>query len=112
MMFDDPLVGAATFFPVAFVAVGLGFLWWAAHGRLPAELESDVLEALSAAEALPVAQICDRPPLAGQPLHPETVSYALEHLRRTGRAVRWYARPVDQEDVDTDEREALYRRVA
>jgi hypothetical protein len=103
----DVLLTLATAFPFVLIAIGLGFVWSTSRVRLPADLEADVLAALSDLEALPVSAICRRPPLAESEPDPATVRFVLEHLRRSGRAVRWYA------DVDSrGHRLALYRRVA
>ena len=99
-MLDDPLFAAAALFPFLLLAAGLGFVVYALRMRLPAEVESDVLAALSTREARPIAQICAQPRLVG--VDQQVVHFALDHLRRTGRAVRWYA----------DDDEAVYRRVA
>jgi hypothetical protein len=96
---DDPLLAVASLFPFALALVGGGFVWWTARTRLPADVEADVLEALSEQEALPLPVICHR-----ASLDPTTVASALEHLRQTGRAVRWYDRDAEQDIV--------YRRVA
>ena len=99
---DDPLLTLATLFPIVLSAVGAGFI---IHGFVvpaPADVESDVLAALSREEALPLSRICQRAPLKDQRINPEVVHFALEHLRRTGKAVRWYA----------DDAEVVYRRVA
>jgi hypothetical protein len=96
---DDPLLTIAAVFPFVLACVGAGFVWWAAHTRLPADVESEVLAALSNSEALPVLVICRRARVAD----PTTVESALEHLRQTGRAVRWVSR---------EPRETVYRRVA
>jgi hypothetical protein len=99
---DDPLFALAAIFPLLIAAAGVGFIL---HGFLvptAADVESDVLEALSHDEALPLMSICARAPLKGQRINPEVVHFALEHLRRTGRAVRWYA----------EDEEVVYRRVA
>jgi hypothetical protein len=101
---SDPLLTIASAFPLVLAGAGLGFIWWTARTRFPAELEGEVLEALSEREALPLRTICSRAPLAGRSVDPTTVASALEHLRQTGRAVRWYAPDADQEVV--------YRRVA
>jgi hypothetical protein len=104
---DDLLLTVATVFPCALAAIGLGFVWWVSRASLPADLEADVLAALSDLEALPVGEICRRPPLAESGVDPATVRFVLEHLRRSGRAVRWYAA--------TDargQRHPMYRRVA
>jgi hypothetical protein len=103
---DDPLLAIAAVFPLALAGVGLGFTWYSWRTPTPADVESDVLAALSVSEALPIALICRRPPLAGTRVHPDVVRFTLEHLRRSGRAVRWYAGDLDQT------REAVYRRVA
>jgi hypothetical protein len=97
---DDPLLSVAAVFPVALALVGGGFVWWAARTRFPADVESDVLEALSEREALPLRVICHR-----ASLDPTTAASALEHLRQTGRAVRWY-------DRHTEDQELVYRKVA
>jgi hypothetical protein len=65
---------------------------------MPGDVAEDVLAVLSETEALAVAQVCER--LAH--VDAQTVSRALEDLRRDGRAVRWYA----------GDRSAVYRRVA
>lgn len=96
---DDPLLTVATVFPFALALAGGGFIWWAARMRCPAEVESDVLDALSEREPLPLRVICSR-----TSIDPSTAESALEHLRRTGRAVRWYDREAEQDIV--------YRRVA
>jgi hypothetical protein len=98
---DDPLLGVAAVFPFALALVGGGFIWWAARTRFPADadVQSDVLEALSENEALPLRVICRR-----AAIDPTTAASALEHLRQTGRAVRWYDREAEQDIV--------YRRVA
>jgi hypothetical protein len=101
---DDPLLTVATVFPLLLMGVGFGFIWWTSRIRFPAEVESDVLEALSEREALPVRTICRRAPLAELGVDPTTVESALEHLRQTGRAVRWYDRDAEEDIV--------YRRVA
>jgi hypothetical protein len=100
-MLDDPLLSVAAVFPFALALVGGGFIWWAARTRFPADadVQSEVLEALSEREALPLRVICRR-----ASLDPTTAAEALEHLRKTGRAVRWYDREAEQDIV--------YRRVA
>ena len=99
---DDPLLSVAAVFPLALALVGGGFVWWAARTRFPADadVESDVLEALSEREALPLRVICHR-----ASLDPTTAASALEHLRQTGRAVRWYDRRAEEQEV-------VYRKVA
>jgi hypothetical protein len=99
---DDPLFTVAGVFPLLIGAVGIGFVIHGFLARSPADVESDVLAALSAHEALPIRHICARPPLRHQRVDPSVVHFALERLRRTGRAVRWY----------TDDDEVVYRRVA
>jgi hypothetical protein len=97
---DDPLLTVAAVFPFALALVGGGFVWWAARTRFPADVEAEVLEALSEREPLPLRVICHR-----ASLDPGTAASALEHLRQTGRAVRWY-------DRQADEQELVYRKVA
>jgi hypothetical protein len=101
MLFVDPLLAIATLFPMLLGAAGIGFICYSCHDRTPADVEADVLAALSEREALPIALICRRPPLAGQAVDPNVVHLTLEHLRRTRRAVRWYEA----------EQQAIYRRV-
>ena len=100
MVSSDPLYVIAGLFPFVLTAIGLGFVLYAAKTRTPADVESDVLAALSTHEALPIARVCERPPL--NEIDRDVVHFALEHLRRAGRAVRWYA----------DDDEVVYRRVA
>jgi hypothetical protein len=100
---DDLLFTFATFFPFLLALCGVGFIWYSSRLRTPADMEADVLAALSEHDALPVSLICKRPPLAGQPLDPDVVHFTLEHLRRQGRLVRWYA---DQHE------QVVYRRIA
>jgi hypothetical protein len=99
---DDPLFAVAGLFPLMMGAIGIGFVIHGFMAPTTADVESDVLAALSAHEALPIGRICARPPLRSQRLDPAVVHFTLEHLRRTGRAVRWY----------TDDDEVVYRRVA
>ena len=99
-MVDDPLLVVATLFPLLLLVTGLGFVVHALRMHLPAEVEAHVLEALSTHEARPIARICAQPALNG--VDAQVVHFALDHLRRTGRAVRWYG----------DDDEAVYRRVA
>ena len=99
-MLDDPLLTVATVFPFALALVGGGFIWWAARTRFPADVEADVLQALSEREALPLRVICHR-----ASVDPRTAASALEHLRQTGRAVRWYDHQAEPEEV-------VYRKVA
>jgi hypothetical protein len=99
---DDPLLTVASGFPFALVLAGGGFIWWSLRTRFPADadVQSDVLEALSEREALPLRIICRR-----ASLDPATTASALEHLRQTGRAVRWYDRHAEQQEL-------VYRKVA
>lgn len=99
---DDPLLLVASLFQVALIGAGIAFVCSANRMRTPADLEADVLAALPHDEALSVVRVCERAPLASQAVDREVVSSTLEHLRRTGRAVRWYQ----------PDREAVYRRVA
>jgi hypothetical protein len=101
---DDLLFVIAALFPPLLAAVGVGFIWYVGRIRTPADVEQDVLAAVSERDALPIAVICERPPLAGQPVDPRVVHFTLEHLRRSGRLVRWYSR--EHED------QAVYRRIA
>jgi hypothetical protein len=101
---DDPLLTLAPAFPLLLLVIGGGFIWWTSRMRFPAEVESDVLEALSEREALPLRVICRRVGGQGEGVDPRTVASALEHLRQTGRAVRWYDGEAEQDIV--------YRRVA
>ena len=96
---DDPLLTVATLFPFALALAGGGFIWWSLRMRFPSEVEAEVLDALSEREPLPLRVVCRR-----ASLDPTTVAEALEHLRQTGRAVRWYDRDAEQDIV--------YRRVA
>jgi|SRR5215831_1423197 hypothetical protein len=101
---DDLLFFLAAFFPPLLAATGVGFVWHVARMRTPADVEQDVLAAVSERDALPIALICKRPPLAGRPLDPRVVHFTLEQLRREGRLVRWYSH--EHED------QAVYRRIA
>src|SRR6185503_20864807 len=101
---DDLLLEFASLFPLLLAAVGIGFIFYVNHMRTPAEVEQDVLAAVSEHDALPITMICQRPPLAGQSLDPSLVHFTLEQLRRRGRLVRWYSR----EHAD----QAVYRRIA
>ena len=97
---DDPLLTVATVFPFALALVGGGLIWWTQRTRFPADVESDVLEALSEHEPRPLRVICSRASLDAR-----TAASALEHLRQTGRAVRWYDRASDPEEL-------VYRKLA
>jgi hypothetical protein len=101
---DDLLLLIAALFPPVLAVIGVGYIWYASRIRTPADVEADVLAALSERDALPIKMICNRPPLAGQPLDPSVVHFTLEHLRRKGRLVRWYSSDHDDEVV--------YRRIA
>jgi hypothetical protein len=101
---DDPLFSFAAIFPFLLAVCGLGFIWYSSRLRTPADVEADVLAALSEHDALPLATICRRPPLAGQPLDPDVVHFTLEHLRLKGRAVRWRAAE--------HQHQVVYRRIA
>jgi hypothetical protein len=98
---DDLLTIVAALFPPVLAVLGVGYIWYASRIRTPADVEQDVLAALSERDALPIAVICNRPPLAGQPVDPAVVHFTLEHLRRRGRLVRW---------ADGDQ--TVYRRIA
>ncbi len=100
----DVLAVIAALFPPLLAVAGIGFIWYAGRMRTPADVEQDVLAALSSKDALPVKLICQRPPLAGQPVDPAVVHFTLEHLRRSGRLVRFYSR--EHQD------QAVYRRIA
>ena len=100
----DPLAVILPLFPPLLAAVGVGFIWYAMRMRTPADVEQDVLAALSSKDALPIKLICQRPPLAGQTLDQAVVHFTLEHLRRSGRLVRFYS----HEHQD----QAVYRRIA
>jgi hypothetical protein len=107
---NDPVLVALRYAPFLFVIVGIGLVLWLARQRLPNELHSDVLAALSETEALPTATIRQRPPLVYQHIDTETLVAVLDHLCRDGQVVRWY------EQLDPPgsgaERQAVYRRVS
>jgi hypothetical protein len=90
--------------PLLFVFAGLSVVLWLARQRLPAEIQPDVLEALSESEALSPRVIRERPPLAHQNIDLKLLETVLEHLCSAGQVVRWY------ESVGS-ERQAVYRRV-
>src|SRR5215216_4767531 len=99
---DDLVFFIAALCPPLLAAFGVGFIWHLGRIRTPADVAQDVLAAVSDRDALPIQLICERPPLAGQPLDPRVVRFTLEHLRRNGRLVRSYSR--EHED------QAVYRR--
>ncbi len=91
--------------PFLFIVGGLLTLWWLSRDRSASELQPDVLAALSETEALSAAQLCQRPPLAGQSFDPKVLLNVLDELCGSGRAVRWYVYKGE------DQREPVYRRI-
>jgi hypothetical protein len=104
---DELLVGVAfRAMPFVFAAIGMVLIGWLLRTRLPSEITTEVLDALSETEALPASAICQRAPLAAFRIDPRTVAHVLDELCREGRVVRWY----DYAD-DRESRMAVYRRV-
>ena len=102
---DDAFLIVVRYFPILFVVAGVLVVVWFSRQRLPHELESDVLAALSETEALTPMTIRQRPPLDYQDVDVRLIERVLERLCMSGLAVRWY------DTSNTSERCAVYRRV-
>ena len=88
---DDQGVGLVLrAFPFVIIGAGMLLVGWLLRTRLPSEIESEVLAALSDTEALPISVIRQRAPLASLQVDLHTVSVVLENLRREGLVARWY----------------------
>jgi hypothetical protein len=107
MSSDDGFLSAVRFAPIFFAIVGVLVVIWQSRQRLPAELQPDVLAALSETEALSPATIRRRPPLDYQDVDLRTLETVLEHLCRAGLAVRWF----EVVDGAAGERQVVYRRI-
>jgi hypothetical protein len=103
---DDLFLAFVRYAPFLFVVGGLLTVLWLSRDRSSSELQPDVLAALSETEALSAAELCRRPPLAGQSFDPEVLLHTLDELCGWGKAVRWYIYN------GQDQREPVYRRVA
>jgi hypothetical protein len=101
---DDAFLIVVRFVPILFVVAGVLVVVVLSRERLPADLEPDVLAALSDTEALPCSLIRERPPLAHQEVDLGVLEHILTQLCVSGRAVRWY-------EMHNAERRAVYRRI-
>jgi hypothetical protein len=81
----DWLLFILRYAPLLFVIAGAVVLWWLARQRFPADVQPQVLAALSETEALPAKAIRDR-----LDIDLPTLERALDELRMAGLIVRWF----------------------
>lgn len=89
-MSDDLFLAVVRYAPFVFVVVGLLTVAWLASHPSVAELQPNVLAALSETEALSAADICRRLPFDNQRLDTKLLAQVLDELCGAGLAVRWY----------------------
>jgi hypothetical protein len=82
---QDVLLFILRYAPLLFVIAGALVLWWLTRQRFPADVQPQVLAALSETEALPVRILRER-----LDIDLATLEKVLDDLRLAGLVVRWY----------------------